>query len=708
MANAEELIINLKAVMDINDIKSNVNQIQNVLSKLKLPEDLGKGLSKNIEKVGAETEKAAQLMEKGFTKASDVSSLDKSLKAIDEAYKAILQDVGKIDNDTLQKALTFDTGPIADLQKQWDKLKASFDEKIQTSGLEEVKKQVTDINTVSKSKQFGEFLKQFQAGNIEGATAALQNLSANMKSFGNETFRNSAGFTDFITNIDNLTASLSKGDLNTASTQLKTLIDSTSNIPAGNEKIKTYAEAIQNLLNHLKQLSSGDVGLNQIINDLQEIGTSILTMKSDQIDKVATSMHNVGNSAEASSAQVKTLSQSLLETAKSQADLNGQINQLASRALHFTSLVNGVQLFKKAIKEAYDEVKTLDKAMTETAVVTNFSVGDMWEKLPEYTDVANKYGAAIKDAYDVMTIFYQQGLDTNQAFALGEQTMQMARIAGLDYANAADKMTNALRGFNMELNETSAQRVNDVYSELAAISASDTKELATAMTKVASLANSANMEFENTAAFLAQMIETTRESAETAGTALKTVVARFAEVKELYSEGDLIGDVDGEEVNINKVGEALRSAGIDLNEFMTGAKGLDDILLELSGKWDSLDLLTQRYIATMAAGSRQQSRFLALMSDNARLTELTSAAYNAQGASAEQFAKTQESLETKLNKLKNAWDEFVMGLANAGVFKKIIDLLTSLLTHINNILASFEKWEVLVASLEVLRVQDYQ
>jgi len=38
---------------------------------------------------------------------------------------------------------------------------------------------------------------------------------------------------------------------------------------------------------------------------------------------------------------------------------------------------------------------------------------------------------------------------------------------------------------------------------LAAISASNVDEISTAMTKVASLAHSANMEFETTAAFLA-------------------------------------------------------------------------------------------------------------------------------------------------------------------------------------------------------------
>jgi hypothetical protein len=59
--------------------------------------------------------------------------------------------------------------------------------------------------------------------------------------------------------------------------------------------------------------------------------------------------------------------------------------------------------------------------------------------------------------------------------ALGAETMKMARIAGMESAEATEAMTAALRGFNMELNETSATRVNDVYSKLAAITAADTE-----------------------------------------------------------------------------------------------------------------------------------------------------------------------------------------------------------------------------------------
>jgi TP901 family phage tail tape measure protein len=186
----------------------------------------------------------------------------------------------------------------------------------------------------------------------------------------------------------------------------------------------------------------------------------------------------------------------------------------------------------------------------------------------------------------------------------------------------------------MELNEASAEKVADVYSELAAITAADVNEISSAMTKTASIASSAGMEFETTAAFLSQIIETTRESAETAGTAMKTVIARFSEVKKLQGEGLLTGsDEEGEVIDVNKIQTALRSVGISMDEFFAGTEGLDSIFLKLAEKWDTLDVKTQRYIATTAAGSRQQSRFIAMMSDYARTQELVAAANNSAGAS---------------------------------------------------------------------------
>ena len=362
----------------------------------------------------------------------------------------------------------------------------------------------------------------------------------------------------------------------------------------------------------------------------------------------------------------------------------GQLNGIKSRIQQFVGLQGAVEIARNAMRNAITTIRELDDTMTEMAVVTEHGLGHYWDQLPEHTKRANELGVAINDVYKAETLYYQQGLKTNQVIGMSSETLKMARIARMDAADATNKMTAALRGFNMELNETSAQRVNDVYSELAAITAADTQEIANAMTKTASIASNAGMDFETTSAFLSQIIETTRESAETAGTAMKTIIARFQELKKAPEE---IGEVDGEIVDANKIESALRSVGIALRDSSGQFRELDDVFLELSSKWSGLDKNTQRYIATMAAGSRQQSRFIAMMGDYGRTMELVDAANNSAGTSQEQFEKTLESLSSKITKLKNSWDTFTTTIFDNELIGGVVDAATKILDTLNEIIS---------------------
>jgi TP901 family phage tail tape measure protein len=112
--------------------------------------------------------------------------------------------------------------------------------------------------------------------------------------------------------------------------------------------------------------------------------------------------------------------------------------------------------------------------------------------------------------------------------------------------------------------------------------------------------------------------------------------------------------------------------------------------MELAGKWESLDTNTQRYIATIAAGSRQQSRFIAMMSDYGRTQELVGEAQNSAGASNKQYEKSLDSVESKLNQLKNAWTEFTTGIMNSDLVKFFVDLLTNFVNGINQVTQGFD------------------
>lgn len=74
------------------------------------------------------------------------------------------------------------------------------------------------------------------------------------------------------------------------------------------------------------------------------------------------------------------------------------------------------------------------------------------------------------------------------------------------------------------------------------------------------------------------------------------MISRFAEVKSLYSKGEILGsDEEGQEINVNKIQKALRSVGISMTDFLVGNEGLDQVLLRLAEKWNTIDTATQRY-----------------------------------------------------------------------------------------------------------------
>ena len=329
---------------------------------------------------------------------------------------------------------------------------------------------------------------------------------------------------------------------------------------------------------------------------MNAIKAAIEKYKQDELAKVPKVFDEIQKETKETQGPVEKVGEALEEAGETVEDLekaSNELDNLKKQVLDFFSVGSAINIFKRALSDAFQTVKELDAVMTEAAVVTDFSIGDMWEQMPQYSKNASELGVATRDLYAATTLYYQQGLKGNEVMKVGTETMKMAKIANMDATEATQAMTAALRGFNMQVDEMNAQKVSDVYSKLAAVTAADTSQIATAMSKTASIAASANMEFETTAAFLAQIIETTQEAPETAGTALKTIIARFSEVKNLQSQGLTSGvDTEGEAIDLNKISTALRSVGISMDAFFAGQEGLDDVLLRLSEKWDTLDFTT--------------------------------------------------------------------------------------------------------------------
>ena len=727
------------ASMNISQVKTAVGEIQKSLSGVSMPQNISTRFAKTFEKLNQEIANFEQQAAKGLTEIGDFRNITKAGQNILKYYQdiqATVRQLGNLSDRELAKLFPADvSAKIEKANKAMQEYSASIkkaENKIETQNkavakqMSTVGKLKTELDDLKKVKPAtDDQFKQLEVQIISAKNALdayekqqkktfQENLAIKLnkeKEFANkgknpENLKYSQPWRDANKAVEEYTQTVAEAKfkiqqleqekkklvkkeelglkIDEKNQELETARNKLAELRTELEKMRGAGntEAFSKLVEEIGKIEGIDVTKLQTLDDVSQALSSLNTNALEQIREnmgsVVQSTINAGPAFSNLASNIDTAEVSLKQfNARTQ-----EIEGLKQQITYFFGLSNSIELFKRAVRSAYETVKELDEVMTQTAVVTDFTVGDMWSQLPEYTKRANELGVAVKGAYESATLYYQQGLDTNEVIAVSSETLKMARIAGMDYADATNYMTAALRGFNMEINETNAQRINDVYSELAAITASDTQEIATAMTKTASIASNAGMEFETTAAFLSQIIETTREAPETAGTALKTVIARFQELKK---DPSLIGEVDGEVVDANKIETALRTIDVALRDTNGQFRDLDSVFLEIAQKWNTLDTNTQRYIATMAAGSRQQSRFIAMMSDYTRTMELVNAANNSAGASQQQFEKTLDSLESKLAKLDNAWNEFTMGLANNEAIKLGVDALTLLLNIVNDL-----------------------
>lgn len=678
---------------NLTEIEQKLHGLKNGLSSILDSKDAPKGLTRQFEQISAMMDRIRDKTSSPITSASGFKSLGKDIEKLELSFNGLVREINKIDD--LPDEVKIQIFPPEEQKRL-------------STAIESLKLYEQSLENISKKKKELDTAQRAQAKAGKDKTSADRNVSYTKERIATKSGKKKEleakliGITDqdseraksYRAQIANLEQELT--DLNSILQEQEQI---QRNANSAYEQASTKVSQLQGGLDGLQGNS-----LKELRDKAKELGISFRKTKDETpeqamarlaekikavlaggLEKIPEELNDLTVEARETQTEVRRMGDAVGEAGDEFDNMSKTASAgdaFAGRIKQMLGIQGAARLMRAALRDAIQTITELDKTMTEMAVVTDLGVGDYWDQLPEYSKRATDLGVSINSAYEAATLFYQQGLKTNEVVAISTETLKMARVAGLEAEEATNKMTAALRGFNMELNETSAQKVSDVYSQLAAITASDVEEISTAMTKTASIASSAGMEFETTAAFLSQIIETTRESAETAGTAMKTVIARFQELKKAPDE---IGEVDGEIVNANQIEGALRTVGVSLRDASGQFRDLDEVFLELASKWDGLDKNTQRYIATIAAGSRQQSRFLAMMSDYNRTQELVSEANNSAGASNRQFEKTLESLEAKMEQLKNAWHEFTMGIMNSDLVKAGVDLATKFLNIINSI-----------------------
>ena len=544
---AKKVVIPVSFQFD--DISNQIQQAKNSLKAINIESNIGQQYSKAFAQIEKEIESIQKKASQGIASQSDINSFARSFQTITgyieriqtlsrkinfndinltseqvNQYKSLVQQLEKakqnlsqFKREQIKNLFDNDQNFSQVLQNQLKISKESFTSQKQISDALNSQLKILQSQTAEKQAQVD---KQKELVSMISATEGLFNKYGTTNSKGGMSFKSgqaSIGREEILSSFSQLginTDKLANASLNELIREWNTAKNLWSEVP---KAIQTTEQELANLDSQQKQVVQAQEALNKAMSsgEYDKVSQEVKNASKSVEDYKTTVVQGAKETANGVGASSDKIIDSLNQQETELEKLQSQYSASVGAADLFSKMENGIKRLvgvsavliqvRKGVQEAVSQIKELDSAMNGIAVVTDFTTKQLWGQIDSYMAVAKQYGVTTTGVYQVSQLYYQQGQDVSSVNKLTAETLKMARIAGLDYATTTDYMTTALNGFKLSADD--AGRVVNVYSKLASIAATDTAELAKAMSNTASIAESAGMSFESTSTFLTMMIE---------------------------------------------------------------------------------------------------------------------------------------------------------------------------------------------------------
>lgn len=559
--------VEFKGVFDIKEILNAITDLQNKLSGIKLDNSSAKNFEKTFIDLKKRAQEIDAEIKQGFTNTNQINNFNNHLLKLGQQMEILRGEIGRIDTSfnnlqlspSVQKQFDDLKNSANSMFDAYSAELSSIESKISSfaskSGISFSDEEISGLSQIIGQEKELSKIRDQKVSNLNEERQSIEQTISSLKEKLEvskqevQTARENRDITtELLAEQRAKIASMKVSETDPAELEKERNIRAdliAKNEAAGRElrnqektqekikqnlksqeaelsKINSSLEGITRFFNVLSGNSSGldddaaaaasefadlQVKVTNLETKLKSVNEELEEFKRLQSQKAKAGFEGSQKDLEGVGKGLRETSDAAKETGENLENLNKQdafFDNLKNRATAIFGLGNAFIYVNRFIRESVTAIKELDAAFTEIAVVTDMTTSQLWESFDTYNEMAQRLGTTTVDAIETSALYYQQGLETAEVMTLTEETMKMARIAGMDFAEATDRLTAALRGFKLEMSE--ASRVNDVFSALAAESAVDTDELSYALTKTASIAQSAGMELETTSAFLSQMI----------------------------------------------------------------------------------------------------------------------------------------------------------------------------------------------------------
>ena len=321
-----------------------------------------------------------------------------------------------------------------------------------------------------------------------------------------------------------------------------------------------------------------------------------------------------------------------------------------------TGLVYGIV---RQVSQVFKEIIEVQAKLAEVQIALGKSQGDLNRVFEEAISIANLTSSSVAGVVEAYAIAYRatgQYSDEVQRVAvtnkLLQESMILAKLAGIDQATSIDTLVGALRQTGLELDQGRTLLDKWVFVSRQANVSLDT--LAQTYSIVGTTAKGVGIEMEELNALAATLAEATGLSATETGNALRGIISGFQSATS--------------EQTLARFGIATRDATGKLRDFM----GLYEELAVLTQSGVLSDRDITEIANAIGGGYRRGAQVETLLKNNQSVARLTAEQAGASGAAAEALEIKMSTLESAITRLGNAFTQFAQTLGSGGGFLELI------------------------------------
>lgn len=336
------------------------------------------------------------------------------------------------------------------------------------------------------------------------------------------------------------------------------------------------------------------------------------------------------------------------------------IMNMTSRAMAVSEILSSIAVsVTNFVNAMVQNVKVLDKTATQIQMITGQSRQESRRHVTDAYNLASQLGVSATDTAKASVALYRQGLSTAQVRDRLQTATKFGVVSGGGTQSAIKTITVALNSGLVQ----NAQQATDVLATLGDTAATTAEQIAAAMQRSAASSAQLGVSFNELAAMIAVVSESTQLSGPSIGTFFKTTLARM---NKLSSSGYVYDAQSGVTTSSNQFKNTMKSINRQLSaNGMEQIKYLDQngkildsgtILRNLGSGWGNLNDQQRAAVTYAMSGTRSVDMMYALMQgiQSGRFDQLLQNANNSQGAVNKKYDAYQQSIQASQNRLANA------------------------------------------------------